>query len=319
MNVFGPRGVAFAVDGRGRVAALAFAPAAFARAAAVAFATVLFLGPAAAAEPLLRDEASGLEYVEVLTAGATGGESLPVVLALHGLGDRPESFRLLVDDLPAKARVIVPRAPTPHGADGFSWFAFRSDDGDDTELAGRLREAAERVAVLATSITTRHGGLARVVVCGFSQGGILSFALAAVHPELVAAAVPVSGYLPSPLWPIERPKVRPLPKILAFHGENDRVIPLEQDRWSVEALRSNGYEATLHPYPDVAHAISPAMRAELVGAVVAAVEELSVPGVVVEGPSAASRVVGAVTKDDGAATAPGASSSNSTEARPAAP
>ncbi len=298
------------------------APARVVCAAALALATVLVLLRADAAEPLLRDEASGLEYVEVLTAGAAADESLPVVLALHGLGDRPESFRLLVDDLPAKARVIVPRAPTPQGANGFSWFAFRVGDGDDAELAERMREAAERVAVLATSITTRHGGLARVVVCGFSQGGMHSFALAAVHPELVAAAVPVSGYLPSPLWPTERPKVRPLPKIFAFHGEKDRVIPLEQDRWSVEALRSNGYDAVLHPYPDVAHAISPAMRAELVGSVVAAVEELSAPGVVVEGPSVppAASVSGfAGPADTGAATAPGAASSNAANDPPVAP
>ena len=52
----------------------------------------------------------------------------------------PETFRLLLDDLPAKARLIVPRAPMPHGADGFSWFAFHADDEEGlAELGEGIR------------------------------------------------------------------------------------------------------------------------------------------------------------------------------------
>ena len=56
---------------------------------------------------------------------------------------------------------------------------------------------------------------------------MLSFALAAAHPELVATAIPVSG-IPAPaLWPAERPKTRPLPKIIALHGEADKLISVD--------------------------------------------------------------------------------------------
>ena len=255
--------------------------------ASVALAAAIFASVpiAAGQEELRRDQASGLQYLEITTGGAAANDPVPLVVAIHGLGDRPESFRLLLDDLPAKARLVLPRAPMPHGKDGYSWFDFRADDEEGTaELGEGIRQPAERIAQLIVALAKQHGGPVRAVVCGFSQGGMVAFALAAAHPELVAEAIPVSGYLPSPLWPKERPQARPLPKILALHGESDRLVPLESARWSVEALRSNGYDATLRSWPGVAHALSPPIRAALMTAVVSAVEEISLPGTVLQGP-----------------------------------
>lgn len=239
----------------------------------------------ASAGELELEAKSGLHYLQVLTAGGAAADPLPIIVAMHGLGDHPETFRLLLDDLPARARVILPRAPMPHGADGFSWFNFRPDDEEGSqELVEDVRLSAGRVATMIRELTKKYGGPERVVVCGFSQGAILSFALAAAHPEIIAEAIPVSGYLPSALWPAERPKVRPLPKVIALHGEADRLISLESARWSTEALRSNGYDTTLRSWPGVGHALSLEMRSTLVTSVVDAVEKLAPAGSVLQGP-----------------------------------
>lgn len=274
---------------RSRLAALAAAallafgagtaPLSFAQEAEPAAPPAAAVAPAAPAAPeVLRDEASGLEYLEVLTGGAEAGEALPLVVAIHGLGDNPSSFRLLLDDLPARARVIFPRGPMPHGADGFSWFDFRADDEEGSaELSAGIRGAADRVAQLIADVIARTKAPRRAVVCGFSQGGMLSFALAASHPELLSTAIPLSGYLPTALWPSQRPTTRPLPRVVALHGENDHLIPVDSARWSVEALKGNGYDVVLRTYPGVGHALSPPMRAALESAVVAAVAELAGP------------------------------------------
>lgn len=219
--------------------------------------------------------AGGLVYQEILTGGAVDVEPLPIVIAMHGLGDRPEAFRLVLDDLGARARVVVPRAPLPQGDDGFSWFDFHAES--DEQLAAGVRSAGEAVAELITSLLAAHAGPRRVIVTGFSQGGMLSFALAAAHPEIVAAAIPVSGYLPSPMWPAARSQVRPLPRVLALHGDADRVIPIDSARWTVEALRSNGFEAELRSYAGVGHSMTKEMRAALHDAIKAAIVELGAP------------------------------------------
>jgi phospholipase/carboxylesterase len=252
---------------------------AFSYLGAAFLAVALASAPAAADDELKRDDRSGLQYLEIETGGADAADPLPVIIALHGLGDRPEAFRLLLDDLPAKARLILPRAPTPHGADGFSWFAFHADDEQGmAELGAGIRSAASQIAALIESIALKRGGPKRAVVCGFSQGGMLSFALAASHPELVSEAIPVSGSLPVALWPKEPPKLRPLPKIVALHGEADKLIPVTTAKWTVEALKSQGYDTRLKSYPGVAHALSNEMRAALLAEVASAVEALDLPG-----------------------------------------
>ncbi len=262
---------------------------AFGRTLAAAFvlaATVGLLPAAALAGELQVDATSGLHYVEIVTGGAAPDAPLPVVVAIHGLGDNPESFRLLLDDLPARARVVVPRGPMPHGPDGYSWFAFHNDDGGEgsRQQEQGIRESADRVSQLVGSLAKRFGGPSRAVICGFSQGGILSFAVAAAHPGIVAVAIPVAGYLPPALWPAERPKTKPLPKIVALHGDTDWLIPVESARWTVEALRSNGFDTSLKTWPGIGHALVPEIRSTLTASVVSAVESLSPAGTVLEGP-----------------------------------
>ena len=259
--------------------------------ASAALGVATSLSPAVAAD-LEVDARSGLHYVEIVTGGAPQDMPLPLVVAIHGLGDNPESFRLLLDDLPARARVVVPRGPMPRGADGFAWFAFHGEDGGEgaKQQEQGIRESADRVAQLVVSLAKKYGGPSRAVVCGFSQGGILSFAVAAAHPESIATAIPVAGYLPPALWPAERPKTKPLPKILALHGENDRLVSAESARWTVEALRSNGFDVNLRTWPGVGHAIAPEMRSVLMASVVGAVEALSPAGSVLEGPPTPARL-----------------------------
>ncbi len=243
-----------------------------------AFATVTVCVVVAAAALVffpVASAADGLSYQEVLTGGAIDVEPLPIVIALHGLGDKPESFRLVLDDLGVRARLVVPRAPLPHGEDGFSWFDFRAEN--DEQLALGIRSAAQAVAELITTLLASHAGPKRVIVTGFSQGGMLSFALAAARPDLVEAAIPVSGYLPPPMWPAERPQFRPLPRILALHGDADHVVPIDSARWTIEALRSNGYQAELRGYAGVGHSMTKEMRAALHEAIKAAIVELAPP------------------------------------------
>jgi phospholipase/carboxylesterase len=263
-----------------------FVRRAFALVPAAALAAVALTASASHAAELELDGKSGLHYLEVVTGGAAPDTPLPVVVAIHGLGDNPESFKLLLDDLPARARVIVPRGPMPRGEDGYSWFAFHNDDGGEgsRQQEQGIRESAVRLAQLVGSIAAKYGGPSRTVVCGFSQGGILSFAVASMHPELVAAAIPVAGYLPPALWPAERPKIKPLPKIIALHGDDDRLISAQSAKWTVEALRSNGFDTSLKTWPGVGHAIPPDMRSMLMASVVSAVEALSPAGTVLEGP-----------------------------------
>lgn len=212
------------------------------------------------APPRAQTEASapGLEWIERLTGGARAEEPLPLVVAMHGLGDRPESFGEIFAGFDAKARIVLLRAPDRWG-NGYSWFPFRATDGDELRARG-IAVSTERVAATLTTLAARRPTLGKPVVTGFSQGGMLSFALAARYPERVKAAVPIGGVLPPPLWPaLDGGKQSA--RVIALHGEDDELVPVGPARAGVEALSARGFDARLESFPGVGHGIPATLRA----------------------------------------------------------
>lgn len=192
-----------------------------------------------------------LDFIERVTAGADPAQPLPMVIAVHGLGDRPDRFVALFESLPMPVRLIVPAAPTAYGR-GFSWFPLRKA-GDAARNAG-LRSSADTLATLARVLAKSRPTVGKPVITGFSQGGMLSFAVAIHHPDAIAGAVPIAGALPRALW-----GEGPVPPIIAVHGEADRVVRFAEGEALAEALTERG-AVRFVPIPNVAHRVPPPAR-----------------------------------------------------------
>jgi phospholipase/carboxylesterase len=202
---------------------------------------------------------TAFEYVELATGGLAANARAPLIVAFHGLGDRPENFAGLFRNFPVPARVVLPHSATPHDS-GFSWFDFRMGDPDFS--APFIAETADRLATFIAELGRRPTTLGKPIVTGFSQGGALSFALYARHPELIAAAYPLSGWLPPSLVPGARP-AGDLPPLIAFHGTADPVVPIAHARTAVGALVALGFPATLREFEGVEHAVPEPVQAAL--------------------------------------------------------
>ncbi len=209
----------------------------------------------------------------LVTGGARAEDPLPMLVAIHGLGDSPEGFAGLVRDLPVPARVILPQGLDAH-APGWSWFPVRARDPDVDALARGIDLASDRIAAMTDELARTRATLGRPVVTGFSQGGMLTFNLAVRHGELFSAAFPVGGWLPPPSWPKGRAPAG-APPIHALHGDADPAVRYGPTREAVEALRARGWDAELSTYPGVGHAIPPPMRAELHRRLTAALKTLA--------------------------------------------
>jgi phospholipase/carboxylesterase len=82
----------------------------------------------------------------------------------------------------------------------------------------------------------------------------------------VGAAFPASGLLPSGLWPSAWPEGFARPRVHAFHGSADDVVPVEGARATVRRLVALGVPATLTEYPGIGHTVSADMQRDLVQA-----------------------------------------------------
>jgi phospholipase/carboxylesterase len=195
-------------------------------------------------------------YIDEFPHGAT--KQSPLVVALHGFGGRPENIAPLFDDFPDAAEIAVPRGFYAEG-DGWAWFHFEPNI-THAEVARRIADADGKL--WAELATVAHGR--RIIVVGFSQGAMMAYSLAVRHPAEVSAAFPISGWLPSEAWPHGQTAL-----IVAWHGTDDDVVPIELDRETVAGFHAAGVDVELREQRGVKHRWE-AMQADVIAHVRAA-------------------------------------------------
>lgn len=219
-------------------------------------------------------ETSRVRYIERMTGGANTSDRVPVVIAIHGLGDRPESFGSIFDGMTARARLILPYGLSSY-SDGFSWFPI--SNLEPKALAEGTTHAANELALMIASLEKSRPLQGKPIVTGFSQGGMLSFTLAVLHPERIGEALPIAGLLAPPLYPSSWPMGKVMPRVHAFHGDADNRVPIAGGRDTVRSLSGVGFTATLVEYPNVRHSVSSEMRRDWMAALQGAVERAAKP------------------------------------------
>jgi phospholipase/carboxylesterase len=218
----------------------------------------------AAARPAPRPEP--LPYLEIVTGGAAADAQLPLVIALHGRGDTAEGFAPLFRELPARARVAILRPPHPFGG-GQAWvLGARAPIENRRAVAVELLALADRVVATADAIRASRPTRGLPIVMGFSQGGMLTWAVAVEHPRAIAAAFPVAGCLFPEMLELAPVHARGMPPIVAFHGDADPLVSVEEDREGVRLLEKRGVRAELRVFPGVRHELPPPLRSEIFAA-----------------------------------------------------
>jgi phospholipase/carboxylesterase len=195
----------------------------------------------------------------VMRDGGDPAARLPMIVALHGRGDTAEGFIGALDGFEG-ARIVVLRAPIPSG-DGAAWFEGSVRDLSAAALTRALTAQGDAVVARINAALARWPTVGAPVITGFSQGAMVSWVVAVQRPEVVAAAVPVAGFLPlSLLPPATADQSLVVAPIRALHGEADRMIAIGPDAQAVEAVVALGGDAQLIPFAGVDHAIPPDLR-----------------------------------------------------------
>ncbi len=219
--------------------------------------------PPPAGEPAstTRGEIAGVRYLEHMTGGARPDERVPMIVALHPMGGDPADLLQLLRRYRRRARLVLPYGHPSGGM--YIWY----DSVREDVAAPLVTREADRIAAALAALAAARPTVGKPLVTGFSQGGIMTFALAVTHPEALAAAFPISGLLPPSLYPSaalsSRPRPATLPPVAAFHGASDLAVPTRGARASIAELRRAGYTAELREYAGVEHDISDQEEGEI--------------------------------------------------------
>ncbi|WP_437834821.1 alpha/beta hydrolase [Sorangium sp. So ce1153] len=218
--------------------------------------------PVGAPGSTTRGEIAGVRYLEHMTGGARPDERVPMIVALHPMGGDPADFLQMLRRYRRRARLILPYGHPSGGM--YIWYDSVSDD----VAAPLVTREADRIAAALAALVAARPTVGKPLVTGFSQGGIMTFALAVTHPEALAAAFPISGLLPPSLYPSAAlssgPRPATLPPVAAFHGASDLAVPTRGARASIAELRRAGYTAELREYVGVEHDTSDEEVGEIV-------------------------------------------------------
>ena len=95
-----------------------------------------------------------------------------------------------------------------------------------------------------------------ITLIGFSQGAILSYAVALTYPEKISRVAALSGYLHNTIIGYLNSKNLSKLRFFASHGVVDQVIPVEWARKAPEYLQAKGIPVEYHEYP-VGHGVAP--------------------------------------------------------------
>jgi phospholipase/carboxylesterase len=199
--------------------------------------------------------------VETLAYAAhvpAGDGPFPALIALHGWGASAQDLLGLAPTIhDGKAVVLCPqgsvRVPIGGGMAGFGWFKLVPGQPPDEEA---FMEAAEALRRFIGSALERYPiDPARIVLAGFSQGGIMAYELALREPGRFSGLVALSSWFPEPLANLlpKLPEHEGFP-VLVVHGTQDSAIPVERAREAREALRSYGVSLMYREF-DMAHEI----------------------------------------------------------------
>ena len=183
----------------------------------------------------------------------------PLLLLLHGYGSNEADLFSFAEELPETYYIISARAPYDMQYGSYAWYAINFD-ADQNKFSDNEQAKTSRdlIAKFIDELIQKYPINANdVSLIGFSQGSILSYAVALSYPEKVQRVVAMSGYLNLGIVADDYLKnTLSNLKIFASHGTVDQVIPIAWARKTPAILENLGIAVTYKEYP-IGHGVAP--------------------------------------------------------------
>lgn len=194
-----------------------------------------------------------LPHIEIEPQAAATG----TVIWLHGLGADGHDFEPLVPELHLPddhgIRFIFPHAPVRpvsinNGDEMRAWYDFvphSEHSGSDDIL-----ESSQQIVEFIEYEIARGIPSERILLAGFSQGGVIALATALRYDQRLCGVLALSTYLhEASATENERTDANLAIPIMMAHGTMDPMIPIMRAATSRENLIRLGYDVRWYDYP----------------------------------------------------------------------
>lgn len=194
-----------------------------------------------------------------LTRPSTLKENAPALIMLHGYGSDENDLFSFASELPEELFIISVRAPYKMQPNGNAWYAINFDAdqkkwSDDVQA----KESRDKISNFIDEVVEAYPiNKNNITLLGFSQGTILSYAVALSYPEKIRNVIALSGYINLDIIK-NNFKSNNLSKLNFYcsHGSVDQVIPVDWARRTPEILKKLNVDYIYEEFP-VGHGVAP--------------------------------------------------------------
>lgn len=163
----------------------------------------------------------------------------PILFMLHGYGSNEEDLFAFTPTLPKDWIIVSFRAPRDTQFGGYSWYDIQLENPENRMEVSQAKASLNAITENILAISNHYGLTNNEThLCGFSQGGILSYALALKNPQLFSKVACLSCYPEDKILSDivkDKKKLEHL-RFFISHGNEDAIIPLEWGRKAADYL-----------------------------------------------------------------------------------
>jgi predicted peptidase len=193
----------------------------------------------------ISDAAGEHRYVVFLPENYDSAQKWPVILYLHGSGERgTDNRRQIYQGIGPAIQKNPERCP--------AIVLFPQAESKDlipvNVWAPTAPDGARALAILDSALKEYSIDTDRIYLTGISMGGIGTWKHAVADPNRWAAIVPICGGGDS----TQVDKIASLP-IWCFHGTNDVTVPIGFSRVMIDSIKKAGGNPKFTEYPGVGH------------------------------------------------------------------
>jgi phospholipase/carboxylesterase len=193
-----------------------------------------------------------LRYALSVPSGQPDDAELPLVFILHGRGADANDLVDIAPLIDNNYRFIFPNAPEPFEPSpgftfGYTWF-----DGWPAERDSFLRSREVLLRFIDEAVARYATPPGKIVLTGFSQGGMMSLDVGFRTKQKLAGIVVMSGALNEQELPPFNAEI----PVLMIHGTQDDMIPVLAARRARRTLEHHGIHPEYHEFP-MGHYVTP--------------------------------------------------------------
>ncbi len=200
-----------------------------------------------------------LSLKHIIRPSKTNEKKAGALFMFHGYGSNEADLFSFADELPEELFIISARAPFELMPNGYAWYAIQYDPiggkWSDDKQAAKSRDAI--VNFIDEAVDAYGLNQENITLLGFSQGTILSYAVALSYPGKIKNVIALSGFVNENIlangW--QKNNFAAL-DIYASHGSVDQIIPVDWARNTKKLLEKHKIKHIYEEFP-VGHGVAP--------------------------------------------------------------